>query len=164
MRYYVLCFSDYDDVSPHVIAEVVRDGANEDRETTLASALAGERAVVVTRAELEVDPVGRAALEDWEAGDDSAYYRETEAILADAVASRRLRVVKEDDEEESRRRRRRRLELPRDEQFREVLLRSRGLRIVTRSLIERAREQRAAIMAAGGKERVRRLEVADDGT
>ena len=43
MRYYVLCFSDYEDINPHVVAEVVRDGPDDDRATTLATALAGDR-------------------------------------------------------------------------------------------------------------------------
>jgi hypothetical protein len=84
VRFYVLCFADHPGIAPHVIAEVVRDGLHDDRATTLASAIAGDRSVIVTRAELEADPIGRRALEAWESGSDDAYDEESDAIRADA--------------------------------------------------------------------------------
>src|SRR5438132_10152945 len=83
MRLYVLCFSDYTDIAPHVIAEVVRESAGEEPAMSIASALAGERALIVTRAQLLTEPMGRAALEAWEDRNDSEYRRESEAILAE---------------------------------------------------------------------------------
>lgn len=156
MRYYVLCFSDYEGISPHIIAEVVRDGVNEDRTTTLASALAGSHAVIVTRTELNNDPLGRQALEDWESANDAEYYRETEAIMSGGIAHpRQLRLV---DETQARDRLRRHVL---DERHREVMYKARGLREVTRALVERSREQRAAIAAVRGKEIGGPQEVAD---
>jgi hypothetical protein len=141
MRYYVLCFSDYADVSPHIIAEVVRDGPADDRGTTLAAALAGERAVIATRAELSADPVGREALEAWDSHDDTEFNKETTAILADGTARGPLQRVHVASDADGRRFERR---IPISPHHREVLYQARGLRAVTRSLVERAREQRAA--------------------
>ena len=153
----MLCFSDYEGISPHIIAEVVRDGVNEDRATTLASALAGNHAVIVTRTELNNDPLGRQALEAWESADDAEYYRETEAILSGGTGHpRRLRIVEETDT-----RRRLGARVIDNERYRETLFRARGLRDVTRALVERSREQRAAVRAARGKEIQNPQEVAD---
>ena len=87
MRYYVVCPSDTPGIGPHVVAEVVRDDDGSDesaREHTLASALAGDNAVIATRAELADNPLTRDALREWERGDDSAYDAETVRLeLAD---------------------------------------------------------------------------------
>lgn len=100
MRYFVLCYSNYEGVSPHIIAEVVHDAVDEDRTTTLASALAGDHAVIMTRAELLADSAGREALAAWEAGDDDEYDHETDALGLEGgafVQPRRLRVVGENE-------------------------------------------------------------------
>jgi hypothetical protein len=83
MRLYVLCFSDHEGIAPHIVAEVVRESVRDDPAMSLASALAGERSLIVTRAELLSEPLGRRALEAWEDQDDSDYRRESEAILAE---------------------------------------------------------------------------------
>jgi hypothetical protein len=160
MRYYVLCYSDFEGIAPHIIAEVVRDGADDDRRTSIASALAGERAVVATRSELLADPVAREALEAWEARNDAEYDRETRAILGDEQLPTRIHAAGPEEAVP----RLRVGSLPRLERHRHVLYEARGLRAVTRSLVERSREQRAAILAARagarqGKESLREVVV-----
>jgi hypothetical protein len=133
VRYYVLCFSDYDGVAPHVIAEVVRDALDEDRTTTLASALAGVQALVVTRAELLADAVGRRALEEWENSDDTEHDHDTDSIMAAEEApppARRLHVVNDDPEGL-------RSRPAAEEAYRQDLVRSRELWTVSRDPVER---------------------------
>jgi hypothetical protein len=95
VRYYVVCRSDLDGIAPHIIAEVVRDSAEEDDEhTTLASALTDERRVIATRPELLAHPLGFTALEAWESDDDSAYDDECAARRAGHEGTHRgLRLV-----------------------------------------------------------------------
>jgi hypothetical protein len=94
MRLYVLCFSDHEGIAPHIVAEVVREIVEDDRATSLASALAGERSLILTRAELLADHLGRKALEAWEDRNDGEFGRESAAIIADDTSTiRRLRLV-----------------------------------------------------------------------
>lgn len=95
MRYYVVCTSAVSGIAPHVIAEVVRDLVDDDGNVMLAFALAGERRVIATRGELLEHPLGRAALDAWDAHDDSAFDDEC-AIrnLRTENPARRLRLVK----------------------------------------------------------------------
>ncbi len=65
---------------PYILAEVVGDGIDSDRDTTLASALVGVQSAVVTREELRTEPWGRKALDAWFDGDDTEYDRETAAL------------------------------------------------------------------------------------
>ena len=95
MRYYVVCKSELDDIAPHIIAEVVRDGTETDKHATLASALMSERRVIVTRAELLDHPLGLQALKAWDEKDDTAYDDEREVLRARQDAPRRgLRLVR----------------------------------------------------------------------
>jgi hypothetical protein len=142
VRYFVVCSPDLPDLAPYVVAEVVRDvPVDEDRRISLAAALAGERAVIATRAELLGDPRGRAALDAWEARDDTEFERETLALSegwdAGAAVSY-LRVVRDGEPEE---RAKRDLGLPSDARRRDAVLRSQALRAAARRLVARAREQ-----------------------
>jgi hypothetical protein len=138
MRLYVLCFSDHEGIAPHIIAEVVRESVEDDRATSLASALAGERSLILTRIELLADQLGREALEAWEDRNDGEFRQASEAILADDTPTiARLRLVTSHDAAPA---------APvsaaaMDEQE-NVFFRSIALRAVSRVLIERAREQR----------------------
>jgi len=98
--------------------------------------------LILTRAELLADPVGRTALEAWDDRNDSEYRRESEAILAEDTGQRvrRLRVVEDDDPPRPGRRR-----VPSDAEHRNVFFRAMALRAVTRELIDRAQEQRAVV-------------------
>jgi len=134
MRLYVLCFSDHEGIAPHIIAEVVRENAEDDKATSLASALAGDRSLILTRAELLADPLGRLALEAWEDRNDGEFRHESEAILADDTPTiRRLRLVTSDD-----------TAAPPvvEQQDESVFSRSIALGAESRTLIERAKEQR----------------------
>jgi len=134
LRLYVLCFSDHEGIAPHIIAEVVRENVDDDRATSLASALAGERSLILTRAELLADRHGRAAIEAWEDRNDGEFRHESEAILADDTPTiRRLRLVTTDDTAAP---------VADEEQHGSVFFRSIDLRTASRTLIERAREQR----------------------
>jgi hypothetical protein len=81
MRFYVLSPSDVSGIVPHIIAEVVREGGiDEDRLTTLASALSGARSEILTRDELLETAERRTALRAWEARDDTVHDDETEQL------------------------------------------------------------------------------------
>jgi len=98
MRLYVLCYSDYEGIGPHIVAEVAHDAPDRNLHTTLADSLAGERALIMTRAELIGDPVGRAALAAWERRDDTEFDAESGLMQNDesaAASSGRLRLVPE---------------------------------------------------------------------
>jgi hypothetical protein len=109
MRFFVLLYSDYQDIVPHIIAEVVHEQLDDDRKTTIASALAGDRAVIMTRAELLADRAGETALAAWDARDDSVFDDESDAIRDDTGlhgigggrSPRRLRPVPDPDPETS---------------------------------------------------------------
>lgn len=95
MRDYVVCKSDLGGIQPHIIAEVVRDNTEPDKDATLAAALAGERRLIVTRAELLNHPDGVRALEAWDANDDTAFDNECLTVRATSHRPRRgLRLVK----------------------------------------------------------------------
>jgi hypothetical protein len=78
MRLYVLCYSDYTGIEPHIVAEVVHDALDKDLHTTLADSLAGDRAVIMSRAELLADPVYSSALRAWERKDDKEFDEESD--------------------------------------------------------------------------------------
>ena len=95
MRYYVICQSDLDGIAPHILAEVVGDRHDDETHPILASTLASERRVVVTRDELLGHPFGVEALEAWDAQDDSAHDDECAARRARGGRPHRgLRLVK----------------------------------------------------------------------
>jgi hypothetical protein len=99
MRLYVLCYSDYTGIDPHIVAEVVHDAVDRNLHTTLADSLAGERALIMTRKELLADRAGRVALRAWERKDDtefdeeSDFMRNEEDVQAAPQPQRRLRLV-----------------------------------------------------------------------
>jgi hypothetical protein len=94
VRYYVLCVSDYPDNPAYVIAEVVRDPLDgDDRPSSLAGAIAGQRAVVVTRSELLANVEGAHALEMWDGDDDESYDRENRSIRGAVDAIKRDRLL-----------------------------------------------------------------------
>ena len=81
VRFFVLCTPLEENNPPYILAEVVRDGPLEqDRLLSIASAVAGERSRIATRAELMTDAIGRAALAKWGRLDDSSFERETVAL------------------------------------------------------------------------------------
>jgi hypothetical protein len=83
VRYYVLCTSEHAGIRPHIVAEVVRAALDgEDREVTLAAALAGDHAAIMTRTELVKTAAGIEAIAAWESGDDGQYDDESDAIVA----------------------------------------------------------------------------------
>ena len=140
MRYFVLCESGTSGIDAYIVAEVIRDGPDARRELSLAANIAGAHAEIVTRAELIRTIGGRRALESWDARDDSAYDRHTGLLAgtyegADGVA---LRVVGAEEPEPAKPHR----ALPRDPRFREIVIQSRGLRQLTRTLVEQARTRR----------------------
>ncbi len=95
MRYYVVCKSDIDSIAPHIVAEFVRDRSGDDRDATLASALAGEHRVFATRGEILEHALGREALALWDAEDDSVFEDECATRRAGTVTPLRgLRLVK----------------------------------------------------------------------
>ena len=96
MRYYVVFKSEFDEIAPHILAEVVRDSTEDDLHATLAAALAGERRVIVTRKELLDHPLGLNALRAWDSEDDSAYDDECAAqrVVRPEIRRRGLRLVK----------------------------------------------------------------------
>jgi len=99
MRLYVLCFSDHRGIEPHIVAEVVHDALDKDLHTTLADSLAGDRALIMSRAELLADPAGLAALRAWQRKDDSEFDEESNTIRHEvdpatpARVQRRLHLV-----------------------------------------------------------------------
>jgi hypothetical protein len=139
MRYYVFCESIDPHGEPYIIAEVVRD-PGDSREVSIASALAGARAHVLSRTELCEVPDGRTALDRWDARDDTSF--DTETRLLSRTVRRRagvaLRIVEQDEIV----RRRADIRLPRDPVLRDVVLRSRGLRELTRALVQNVRAAR----------------------
>ena len=99
MRLYVLCYSDYAEIEPHIVAEVVHDAPDKDLHTTLADSLAGDRALIMSRAELLADPVYSTALRAWERKDDkefddeSNFIRNEDETRPEPAPQRRLRLV-----------------------------------------------------------------------
>lgn len=73
MRYFVILPNDHFGEPPTVIAEVTHDVIDDDRATTLATALAGPDAVVCTRVELLLQDGGVAALAAWHSAEDSTF-------------------------------------------------------------------------------------------
>ena len=67
--------------NPYVIAEVVREDADDGRyrETSMAGNLGGFLAVIVTEEELVALDGGEAALDRWRSGNDNTYALETVA-------------------------------------------------------------------------------------
>lgn len=149
MRYFVYAESDEDGISPYILAEVVASPA-EAPELSAAAALAGARTQILSRDELLLEPEGRAALDAWDARDDTWFDRETAALdggtserpshLTDAAA-----LVARPG--------RRPMRFPRDEGHRAILIQAQGLRAVTRQLAQAARDRRLAIDAARERRR-----------
>jgi len=142
MRYYVYCESDEPLVEPFILAEVVRD-IDDDRSLSLAAAIAGPRACILTRRELLQSPERRAALDAWDARDDSMFETETHLLTRTGrVGTVRLHVVDENEREPMKRSAGR---LPLDRRMRETVLMARGLREVTRQITQRARALRVEL-------------------
>lgn len=142
MRYYVVMDAMASDECSYVLAEVVRD-PGDDKELTLAAVLAGARARIASRSELVRTAEGRRALQKWEWGDDSVFEAESAAL----AGTRRtagpfvMRAVAPGEGPRPKRIR----PLPSDPVRRDVLLRSIGLREITRALVQRMKAQRAEI-------------------
>ena len=101
MRLYVLITSLFPGIEPFVVAEIADDRVDmsASRGTTLAGALAGVRAEIMTHEELEAYAGGKRAIDAWNAKDDAEYTRETAAIAADGGDHierplRHLRIVR----------------------------------------------------------------------
>ena len=146
MRYYVLCMSEEDGVEPYILAEVVTDvlDAAEDRESTLAGAIAGPQSLIVSEAELATESVGRTALAAWNDRDDSEFERET-AILMNLEGDdggTRLRLVPDAAPKNSK--------TPasaralREVADSEVIVQGKRMRLLTRSHVREARRERDA--------------------
>jgi hypothetical protein len=138
VRYFVVCFPDLPQIAPYIVAEVVRDVPRADRDVSFASAVAGERAQIATRAELMADPRTRSAIEAWEGRDDTQFEMETLYLTEDDRPVTYLRLVDDEAPEP----RRFRPQLPNHPAHREAVLRSRALRAEARALMQRAREER----------------------
>jgi len=154
VRYYVLYVSDYPDISPYIIAEVVRDplDSGKDRDTSLAGGLVGDPARIVTQRELLQTPEGTLALTAWDRGNDTSFDRENGRIrhAVDAeLAVRHLRVVGPDErpavaDELS-------PPITTEEWRQQVLLRAFGLREISKKLQQEVQERRNAIAKDAGR-------------
>jgi hypothetical protein len=141
MRYYVYCESFEESIEPYIIAEVVRD-VDDDRSLSLAAALAGPKSKIMTRTELTANLEGRRALEAWDSRDDHSFEAETALLQRPGrIATNRLHVVRDGDRET----RRHGLRMPSDPRMREAILMSRGLREMTRVVVQRARALRSEL-------------------
>jgi hypothetical protein len=150
MRLYVYCESDEPSVDPFILAEVVRD-TEDDRSLSLAAALAGPRSCILTRRELLQSPQRRVALEAWDARDDTMFERESSLLARTGrVGAVRLHIVNAEDREPVKRIY---SHLPMDRKMRETVLMSRGLREVTRQVIQRARALRLELQEQLNDER-----------
>jgi hypothetical protein len=81
VRYYVVTS---EDGHAYISAETVRrdDDDGADRRTSLASAMAGANARILTEDELSSTAEGRALLEAWNGNDDRVFDDETREIAA----------------------------------------------------------------------------------
>ena len=86
MRYFVVVDGIEEADGCYVLAEVVRD-LGEDKELTLAGALAGAEARIVSRTELERSIGGRRALLRWRRGDDTDFDGESAKLATSARTS-----------------------------------------------------------------------------
>jgi hypothetical protein len=105
MRYYVLVEPLPPQSDAYILAEVVRD-AGDDKEFTPAASLAGARAVICSRSEIQRTAQGRRALELWERRDDSVYDLDSVALAraARAAGTVLLRAAADDEQRASSRR------------------------------------------------------------
>jgi hypothetical protein len=101
VRYYVLETSDDPKVKMFIVAEVVHelDEKSADRAGGIAGQIAGERALILSGAEVLVMGDGVRILQEWDAGDDEHYDEENERIALkpdseEAIVLRHLRLVK----------------------------------------------------------------------
>jgi hypothetical protein len=87
MRYYVVSPGG-PGIEAHIVAEVVRDrfDQGEFRDSSYASALAGDESAVLLPEEVMSDAVGRQALLRWNTRDDGAFDAETGQILSEVPA------------------------------------------------------------------------------
>jgi hypothetical protein len=136
MRFFVVIEPLTPGSDPYILAEVARD-EGDDRALTPASALAGARATIQSRAELERSSAGLNALDLWRRRDDHAYDADSVAMgrtsrRAGALLLRVMPVGKP-------------LPLPRGRNGvtgrwkRAALLRALGFRVSARALVERDR-------------------------
>jgi hypothetical protein len=101
LRYYVLETSDDPKVKMFIVAEVVHeiDENSDERASGIAGQIAGERALILSGAEILLMGEGARVLREWDAGDDESYDHENEVLeLApdseEAIVLRHLRLVK----------------------------------------------------------------------
>jgi len=106
VRYYVLETSDDPKVKMFIVAEVVHeiDEKSDERMSGIAGQIAGERALILSGAEILLMGEGARILREWDAGDDESYDAENDLIgLApdsdEAIVLRHLRLVKAEKEE-----------------------------------------------------------------
>lgn len=101
MRYYVLETSDDPKVKMFIVAEVVHeiDENSDERLAGIAGQIAGERALVLSGAEILLMGDGARVLREWDAGDDQSYDAENERIALkpdteEAIVLRHLRHLR----------------------------------------------------------------------
>jgi len=101
VRYYVLETSQDPKVKMFIVAEVVHeiDESSDDRGTGIAGQIAGERALILSNAEILVMGEGARILREWEAGDDESYDEQNERIRSspdseEVKVLRHLQLVK----------------------------------------------------------------------
>jgi hypothetical protein len=101
VRYYVIETSHDPKVKMFIVAEVVHeiDENSDERMSGIAGQIAGERALILSGAEILLMGDGARVLREWDAGDDESYDAENELIgvtpdSEEAVVLRHLRLVK----------------------------------------------------------------------
>ena len=101
VRYYVLETSDDPKIKMYIVAEVAReiDEKSEDRALGIAGQIAGERAVILSGAEILVMGDGVRILREWHEGDDKQFDAESERVGSEpepeeVVVLRHLHLVK----------------------------------------------------------------------
>jgi hypothetical protein len=101
VRYYVLQTSEDPKVKMYIVAEVVRDidEKSEDRALGMAGQIAGERALILSGAEILVMGEGARILREWDDGDDGHFDLESERVGSEPepeeiAVLRHLRLVK----------------------------------------------------------------------
>ena len=112
MRYYVLETSEDPKVKMFIVAEVVHeiDESSDERLAGIAGQIAGERALVLSGAEILLLGEGARVLREWDTGDDHSYDAESERIILEPDSEeaivlrhlRHLRLVKTEKNETKR--------------------------------------------------------------
>lgn len=82
MRYYVVCVTD-SSLMRYIAAETVREHTDlgASREVSVASAVAGVRAEILTEDEIASTPEGRSLLRAWNDHDDATFDDDTESLM-----------------------------------------------------------------------------------